>query len=81
MPNEEWLSIRQYMKRTGKGYETVKYWIDSKQVETRVNENGNQLIKYGGSGVPIETYLAVVKENEKLKSVLVGAQKMLEGVI
>lgn len=78
---EEWLSIRQYMKKTRKGYETVKYWIETGQVETRVNENGNQLIKYGGSGVSIETYLAVVKENEKLKSAIAGTQKMLEGVI
>lgn len=70
MSNEEWLSIRQYMKKTGKGYETVKYWIDSKQVETRTNEAGNVLIKYGGEGISVETYLAVIKELEKYKEKL-----------
>lgn len=78
MPNEEWLSIRQYMKRTGKGYETVKYWIDSKQVETRTNEAGNVLIKYGGDGVSVETYLSVVKELEKVKEKLKQIQMISE---
>lgn len=70
MQNEQWLSIRQYMKRTGKGYETVKYWIESGQVETRTNEAGNVLIKYGGDGVSIEIYLATIKELEKTKEKL-----------
>ena len=53
---EEWISLRQYMKRYKLGYEVVLQMINNGELEYRKTPGGQYKIKVGGNTVSKELY-------------------------
>lgn len=72
---EDLISMNEYMRRYGVGYESVKRMIANQELETR----GRKIV-IRKSSVPIELYEKVLSENVKLKTILQNSKKILEEV-
>ncbi len=79
---DELISMQEYCRRYNKSPNTVKAMIARGEIQaTRNGEGSHWLIRVGGDTVSRKEYEKLMKENERLKAILVGTQKMLEGVI
>ena len=79
---KELISMQEYCRRYNKSPDTVKGMIARGEIEaTRNGERSHWLIRVDGDTVSREKYEKLLKENERIKAILVGTQKMLEGVI
>ncbi len=72
---EDLISMNEYMRRYGVGYESVKRMIANKELEMK----GKKIVIRKNS-VPIELYEKVVVENTKLKTIIQNSKKILEEV-
>lgn len=61
---EEWISLKEFMKRRKVGYEVALQMIENKEVECRKTDGGRYKIKVGGNSVSREIY-----EQEKEKRI------------
>lgn len=55
---EEWISMAEYRKRYGLGYETVKNMIYKKEIEARETKGGQYRIRVSKDNVSREIYEA-----------------------
>lgn len=55
---EEWISMAEYRKRYGLGYETVKNMIYKKEIEARETKGGQYRIRVNKDNVSREVYEA-----------------------
>ena len=61
---EEWISLKEFMKRRKVGYEVALQMIENKEVEYKKTDGGRYKIKVGGNSVSREIY-----EQEKEKRI------------
>lgn len=74
---EEWISLRQYMKRFKLGYEVVLQMINNREVEYRKTPGGQYKIKVGGNTVSKELYEEERKKRIEAETTLNLITKML----
>lgn len=80
--NHRWVSAKAYAEATGISPEKAIQMIHNGTLEGTQTDKGYWKIKvYDNDAVSKEMYEKLLKENERLKATLIGAHKLLEGVI
>lgn len=77
---EEWISLKEFMRRNHMGYEKAIVMLNSGKVEYQ--KVGNEYkIKVNNSPQSIELMENLIRENEELKTTLKNTVKTIQGIL
>ena len=76
--DQEWISLKEFMRRNKMGYETAIRLINTNKVEYQKNESGQYRIKVSKNEQINETIEKLARENEALRTKLKAIESLVK---